>query len=199
MKLKEFKFNLEALRFDNLYAKYLALTSREQSIALGGIGLGIFLILFLPITLASSSLSSLNKSIETSKKDLKQIIRKIDHYNETKADLEAVEQSLSGRFDSSIATTLESLATRAGIAERIDSLKEKKKPSSDLVEEAAVEVRVRKVSLKALVSFLFEIENHPTKNLHLENLEVKTRYKKQNELDASFTVSTFKLKQKDQL
>ncbi|PIR26391.1 MAG: hypothetical protein COX62_02205 [Deltaproteobacteria bacterium CG_4_10_14_0_2_um_filter_43_8] len=199
MKLKEFKINFEAVRFDNLYAKYLALTSREQSIALAGIGVALFFILFLPITLASGSLSSLTKSIETSKNDLKQVIRKIDHYNETKANLDAVEQSLFGRFDSSIATTLESLATRAGIAERIDSLKEKKKPSSDLVEEAAVEVRIRKVSLKDLISFLFEIENHPTKNLHLENLEVKTRYKKQNELDASFTVSTFKLKEKDEL
>ena len=195
MKLSLDSIDFEKFKIDNLYASYLGMTSKEQTIAISVFAGLILLVVFLPITLATSSLSSLERSISKGKQDLKNIVREIDAYNSSQEELRALEASLSGGFDTSIATTLESLAQRAGIKGNIDSLKEKPLAPSENFEQASVDVRMRKVSLSDLIAFLFSIENHPSKILNLEKIEIKTRFKTKSELDASFTVSTFRLKE----
>lgn len=193
--LKSFNFSFERLRFDNLYATYLGMSSREQTIALGGVAAALFLIIFLPIMVARSSLHSLEEEIEEGKKGLKQIVRQIDAYNAAKSEVDALEKIFSGGYDSAIATTLETLADRVGIKDRIDALKEKPVAPTDFFEQTAIDVRIKKVTLPELVQYLYEIENHPAKVLRLEMLDVKPRYDNKQELDASFTVSTFRLRE----
>ena len=198
MAFKLDELNLERFSLDNLYSTYLGMNSREQSIALG-VAIGVlFLVVILPITVASSTLGSLKKDLRNGKKELKQIVRKVETYNTAKAELMGIEESLAGGFDSSIATTLESLAERTGIKRSIDSLKEKPPPPSEVLEQATVNVRLKKVMLPEVVSFLFEIENHPTKILRLDSLELKPRFDNKQEFDATFNVSTFRLKSANQ-
>ena len=185
--------SLERLKLDNLYTTYLGMTAREQTMALVVAGVVAFLVIVIPLVVASRTLSSLQHEITSGQENFRSIVHEVEQYNSLKAELDALELELAGGFDSSIATTLEGLATQYGIREKIDALKEKALQPSDLFEQAAVDVRLKKVSLEDLVAFLAAIEGEPTKILKLESLDVKPRFDNKQHLDASLTVSTFRL------
>lgn len=184
---------LERFKLDQLYASYVGMSAREQTIALVVSGVLLVLIIVIPVVVASRSLSSLQREIAGGQESFHDIVREVEQYHRARAEIDALEAELSGGFDSSIATTLETLATKVGIGDRIDSLKEKPLVPSDIFEQAAVDVRVKKVRLEELINFLFEIENNPEKILKLASLDVKARFDNRQELDASFSVSTFRL------
>src|SRR3989338_2108551 len=198
MEFKLGPLRLERLRLDNLYASYLGLSPREQTFSLIGLGILPILAIFVPISLASSSLTSLEKNIVEEEKNLKQMMRGIETHNEMKSKMEAMERTFSTGFDSSIASTLESIANKAGIKARIDSLKEKNIAPSDLYDETSVDVRLKRILLSELISFLYEIENHPQKILRLSHLEIKPRFDSKQELDVSFSVSSFRLRENNE-
>lgn len=193
MDLKLGSLDLSRLKVGNLYNAYLGLTSREQTIALVVAGAVLVLAVFLPVTVASGKISRLEKDIQSGNKQIREVVREIDRYQEVQAELLASEKKLAGGFDSAIATTMESLASRAGIADRIDSLKEKPTAASDILDEVTVDVRVKKVTLPDLIKYLQSIEQDPNKLLRLKQLEIKPRYDNKEELNASFSVSTFRL------
>ncbi|MFH1875121.1 MAG: hypothetical protein ABH859_08095 [Pseudomonadota bacterium] len=193
MDLKLGNINLERLKFQNLYNTYLGLTSREQTIALIATAAVILLIILLPVTVASKKISNLEKSIEQANDRLKDITYEIGQLNEIKAQLAQEETKLAGGFDASISTTLENLANKSGISERIDSLKEKAVTPSDLFDEASVDVRLKKVTLPELIDYLYAIEHNTDKLLRLKRLEIKPRYDNPKEFDVSFQVSTYRM------
>lgn len=190
--MAKFDFNFDRLRFDQLYATFMGMSSKEQSIALGSVIGGVLLLIFLPVTIASGTLHSLEKQIATNEEELKKIVREVDQFNRVQAELKGLEESLARGFDSTIATTLETLAERSGIKKHLDSLKEKPTQPSETFEQSAVDVRMKQVSLTELIDFLHAIENNPEKMLRLDQLEVKPRFSNKQEFDASFTVSTYK-------
>jgi hypothetical protein len=191
--LKLGSLNLEKLKFTNLYNMYLGLTSREQTIALIVAGALLVMIVFLPVTVASRKLSRLDQDIQKGNDQLREVVREIDMYQEVQGELRLAEDKLQGGFDSSIATTMEALASRAGIADRIDSLKEKPTAASDLFDELTVDVRLKKVGLRELITYLHSIEQNPDKLLRLKKLEIKPRFDNKKQLNASFSVSTYRL------
>lgn len=193
MDLKLSSLNLDKLKFTNLYNTYLGLTSREQTIALIVAGAILVLIVLLPVTVASRKLSSLEKDIDKANDQLREVVREIDRYQEIRGQLRVAEEKLMGGFDSSIATTMEALASRAGIGDRIDSLKEKPTAASDLFDELTVDVRLKRVGLKELIAYLHSIEQNPDKLLRLKKLEIKPRFDNKKQLNVSFSVSTYRL------
>ena len=190
--MAKFDFNFDRLRFDQLYATFMGMSSKEQSIALASVIGGVLLLIFLPVTIASGTLHSLEKQIATNEEELQKIVREVDQYNRVQAELKGLEETLSRGFDSTIATTLETLAERSGIKKHLDSLKEKPTQPSETFVQSAVDVRMKQVSLTELIDFLQAIENNPEKMLKLDQLEVKPRFSNKQEFDASFTVSTYK-------
>ena len=64
---------------------------------------------------------------------------------------------------------------------------------SEMFDEASVDVRLKRVRLEQLVSFLHAIEDQPDKLLRLRKLSIKARFDKKQDLDVSFTVSTYRL------
>ncbi len=193
MALKLGSVDLSQLKLGNLYNTYLGLNSREQTIALIVVGALLALVIILPVTVASGRISRLEREIEKGGGQLKEVVREIDRYQEVRAELLAAEKKLAGGFDSSIATTMESLASRAGIADRIDSLKEKPTAASDILDEVTVDVSLKRVRLEDLIKYLQSIEQNPEKLLRLKKLEIKPRYDNKQELNASFSVSTYRL------
>jgi len=191
--LKLGSFNLPSLKIGNLYNTYLGMNSREQTIALVVAGVIAALVIIVPISLASNKISRLERDIGRGQKQVREIVREIDKYQDLRAELLGAEKKLAGGFDSSIATTMESLATKAGIGGHIDSLKEKPTAASDILDEVTVDVRLKKVGLKDLITYLHSIEQNPTKLLRLRTLDIKPRYDNKNELNTSFSVSTFRL------
>jgi general secretion pathway protein M len=193
MALKAGSLNLDRFKVQNLYNAYLGLQPREQTIALIAAGIILVLVVILPVMAASGKISRLQRSIDDGNNQLKNITRDIDDLNDARAQLKQVESTLAGGFDASISTTLETLAGKAGIKDRIDSLKEKPAAPSDLFDEASVDVRLKKVSLNELIDYLYSIEEDPERLLRLKRLQMKPRYDNKKEFDVSFQVSTFRL------
>lgn len=193
MVLKAGTFSLERLKIANLYSAYFGMSPREQTIALIGAALVLILVVVLPIAIASSRIGKLERDVTEGRRQFKDIVRAIDLYEKKRNQLAGMQQQLAGGFDQSISTTLESIAEQNGIKEKIDSLKEKPAATTDLFEEASVDVRLKRVVLQQLVDFLYAIEHHPDKMLRLKQLSIKPRFDNKQDLDVSFTVSTYRL------
>lgn len=187
------RFSIERVKIDNLYAVYLGMNPKEQTVALVVASIAVLLILILPVAVASSRISKLEKDVVQGRGELRQIMRAIEVYDSKNAELKQIQKMVGAGFDSSLSTTLESIAEKQGIKEQIDSLKEKATAPSDIFDESSVDVRLKKISLKQLIDYLHAIENNDNTMLALKNLSVKTRFDNKRDLDASFTVSTFRL------
>lgn len=193
MALKIENWSLERFKVGNLSGIYFGMSPREQSVALVGALAALVLVVVLPIAVASSRIGRLDREAGEGSRQFREIVRAVESYDAKKAELAALQQTLAGGFDSSLSTTVESLAEQGGIKEKIDSLKEKPAAASDLFDEAAVDVRFKRISLQQLVDLLFAIEHHPDKLLRVRQLSVKPRFDNKQDLDVSFTVSTYRL------
>lgn len=193
MALKAGTLSLDRIKLQNLYNTYLAMMPREQTISLVAAAVILVLVVILPVMVASGKISKLQRSIDEGNNQLKNITREIDDLNASKAQLKEVEAMLAGGFDASVSTTLETLAGKVGIKDRIDSLKEKPAAASDLFDEASVDVRLKKVTLNELLDYIYSIEQNPEKLLRLKKLEIKPRYDNKKEFDVAFQVSTYRL------
>lgn len=193
MALKLGGVSLERLKIQNLYNAYLGMQPREQTMSLVGAAVILVLVVVLPVMVASGKITKLERSIDEGNEQVRTITREIDDLNLAKEQLKQVETSLSGGFDASISTTLETLAGKTGIKDRIDSLKEKAAAPSDLFDEASVDVRLKKVTLNETIDYLYSIEHNEEKLLRLKRLELKPRYDNKKEFDVSFQVSTYRM------
>lgn len=193
MLLKFRGLSLDRFKPSNLYNAYLAMTPREQTLALITAIVVFVMVIVLPVTVATNRIGRLENKVEGGKKQLKEIMHAIESYDQKRAQLAQMQQLFASGFDSALSTTIESQADTNGIKDKIDSLKEKAAAPSDIFDEASVDVRLRKITLQQLVDFLYALENHPEKVLRLKQLSIKTRYDNKQQLDASFTVSTYRL------
>ena len=185
--------NLKKLSPESVYNAYFGMSPREQTFALVGAAVALVLIIVLPVVVASSRIGKLEREVEEGKKQFRGIMRSIDSYNAKKAELASLQQALSGGYNTSISTTMESLAEKHGMKENIDSLKAKVAPPSDIYEEQSVDMRFKRVMLEPLVSFLYDVENDPGKLLRIKSINVKPRFDNKRELDVSLTISTYRL------
>jgi hypothetical protein len=182
------RFNLESL-----YNTFLGLQPKEQMIAMIVGGIILLVIIIMPVSLAGSKISKLEKSISTGTDQINDVVREIGEYNKEKSKLVAVEGLLKAGYDTSISTTLENLATQSGIKENVESLKERALVPSEIFDEASVDVRVSRVTLAQIIDFLYKIEGEKSKVLRVKQIQIKPRYDNRKLLDTNFTVSTFKL------
>ncbi|OGQ05205.1 MAG: hypothetical protein A2W61_02550 [Deltaproteobacteria bacterium RIFCSPLOWO2_01_44_7] len=190
----KFKYSiLQRFNFEALYNTFLGLQPREQIFALLGAGFVVLFIVGLPFSLASGKLGSLEKEITQGREKQRQILRELERYQQLKKELETVESKISGGFDATITTTMESLAEKSGIKDRIENIKERAATPSELFDEVAVDVRITKVTVPQLVDFLYNIEQHPQLFLKVKQIQVKRRYDNRQLLDVSFQASTYRL------
>ncbi len=193
MPFKVGSFDFQKLRPENIYNAYLGMTSREQTMALVGAVVVLILVIVLPISVASSRISNLQREVDQGSRQLKNIMRSIESYEAENARYDGLLKFLSGGFDSSVSTTLETLAGKEGIKDKIDSLKQRASAPSEIFDESSVDVRLKRTSLEQVINYLYAIENQRDKVLRLKKLSMKTRFDKKQDLDVSFTVSTYRL------
>lgn len=184
---------LQRLNFESLYNTFLGLESREQIFALVGVGVFFLFLIGLPLSIASSKLSGLEDQLEQGREKERQIVHKLDGYRELQGQLKTLETRISGGFDPTITTTMEQLADKSGIKERIENIKEKATTPSELYDEVSADVRLNKVTVPQLVDYLYNIENNPKLFLRIQQIQIKRRYDNKQLLDVSFQVSTYKL------
>lgn len=184
---------LQRFNFETLYNTFLGLQPREQLFALIGAGvLGLFVI-GLPISLATSQLGSLEEEITQGRDKQRQISHELERYRQILDDLKGVESQISGGYDATITTTMETLAEKSGIKDRIENIKEKAQTPSELFDESAADVRITKITVPQLVDYLYNIEHHATLFLKIKNIQIQRRFDNKQLLNVSFQVSTYKL------
>ncbi len=184
--------NIKEIKLERIYNAYFGMSPREQTFALVGAIIVVVLVVVLPVFVASNRISRLERDLVQGRRQFRDVMRTIDSYNEHRAELAGLQQTLAGGYDSSISTTIESIAEKNNMKDQIDSLKAKATAPSDLFEESAVDVRIRRVELKPLIDFLYAIENDPEKMLRIKTLNMKPRFDSKKLMDVSFTVSTYR-------
>lgn len=193
MSLKSRYNILQRLNFEALYNTFLGLEGREQMFALAGVGFVALFLIGLPISLASSKLSSLEDQLEQGREKERQIVHKLDGYRQLQEQLKNLETKIGGGFDPTLTTTMEQLAEKAGIKERIENIKERAPTPSEMYDEVAADVRLTRITVPQLVDYLYSIENDPVHFLRIRQIQVKRRYDNKQLMDVSFQVSTYKL------
>ena len=184
--------NIKDLKLERIYNAYFGMSPREQTFALVGAIIVVVLVVILPVYVASNRISRLEQDLVQGRRQFRDVMRTIDAYNGHRVELAGLQQTLAGGYDSSISTTIESIAEKNNMKDQIDSLKAKATAPSDLFEESAVDVRIRRVELKPLIDFLYAIENDPEKMLRIKTLNMKPRFDSKKLVDVSFTVSTYR-------
>lgn len=184
------RFNLETLT-----NTFLSLNPREQIFALAGAGAALLLIIGLPLSLASGRLSSLEEQIGEGNEKQMEINRRLEQYQQLKKKLERLEARVEQGFESTVSSTLTSLAGQAGIGDRIQNIRERGAAPSELFDEISVEVKLDKVTLPQLTDFLYKIEKDPKRILRINELRLKRRFDNKRLFDVQFQVSTYRLQQ----
>ena len=172
----------------------MALSDRERKVILfGGAGLAVFVLLYLlvPALLPGGEAGPAGSSVGKQQGDLNTIMKLYKDFANIRAEYKRIETAINAQREFSILTELENLANQAEIKNNIESMESKPKPANEFFREQAVDVRLIKVTLKQLLTFLYSIDFSP-KVLRVKKLHVDLRFDNTDLLNVEREVSTFK-------
>jgi general secretion pathway protein M len=134
----------------------------------------------------------LASNIQRSEKRLQELVRMEGIYRKMRAENARLEKNLRGRQqDFTLFAFLESLAGRDGIKEQIEFMRPSVKELSDTFQEEQVEMRLKDVSLKQLVPYLYHIETAP-EQVRIRRLTIRPQQRKESLLEVNLVVVTRK-------
>ena len=191
MALKTKYSPLQHLSLDNLFTSLGDLSPRNKMVVLVIAGLGLVLVLFLPLSLVSRNINSLKKEVAAAQKGYVQVVDKIAEYEKVRREIGDLEKRV-GTGEGSLSTRVEGVAKEAGMT--VDQVREKAAQETDFLEINSIEVKLSNVSLSQLVEFLYNLESNKTSPIRLRRLQVKPKFSNRQLLDVSCDVATFVLK-----
>ena len=166
------------------------LTPRERIyVVVGGGFLALVLGWLLVVRPYFHAVDNAKRRIETGRADLQKMVEMYKTYSQIETRVAEKEQKIR-QGGGTILTALEGVAGQAGVSALVESMEERKKPDNDFFHEASVEVSLRKISLKELVDYLYQIESAP-RLLLVRKIAVSTRFDQKGLLDARVEVSSF--------
>lgn len=173
----------------SLKAAWNKLAARERlfvAVAGGLLFLGfIYLVVLSPILGAAGRTE---QRLLTADQQLQLMQRLRREYDEVNVRLVDVEQRIRNSPRGNLRSTLESLASQAGV--KVESMEPQASPANETYQETKVEVGLRGVTLVQTVQYLHQIESSP-QVLSVKSLRVRARPDKPELLDVTFTVSSF--------
>ena len=168
------------------------LEKREKIIlGAGGAVLGLLLIYFLVIFPYFSGVVKAEREIDQGKKDIQSMIGLYKNYLNLQANFKAAEARLKNKEDFSLLAALEQLGSESGMSGNIESMQERPRKDNPYYQESAVEVSLKKVDIRSLVTYLHKIEDYPHL-LRIKRLSVETQFDDHNILNVKVEVSSFK-------
>ncbi|MBI1908902.1 MAG: hypothetical protein HYS22_01885 [Deltaproteobacteria bacterium] len=184
---------LSKVNLDNIYNSFISLSPQGRVIALSVGGFILVLLIFLPTSLMSGKIASLQKEISTSQESLRQISDKLVEYQDLKASVEEMERSF-GVGVGSLATSIEGIATKSNVRSNMDSLRGKPAIDTDDLTGEAVELRLSKLTLSQLVDFLYNVEQNTAGFMKVTKIEIRPMYSNRSLMDVSCEIANFTLK-----
>ncbi len=140
-----------------------------------------------PLRARAAALEAETQRLEGDLLRAAQVAREVRLLN---AQVAHVETRIRPGEKTNLFTLLETLATRAGVREQLESIKPKQPSGNDRFPETRVEVSLKGTTLGQTVRFLHEIESSPL-HLIVRSLRIKARGDETNLLEVSFSVSSF--------
>lgn len=132
--------------------------------------------------------ATLAAQIATSERDLAQIARLRDHYQQLKAENDAVRRKLErGGADFSLFSHLEGVTRDVVSRERIAAMNPSTRTVSEQLQEEDVEMRLSGVSLRELVGLLYRVEKSDLPLL-VTRVQMKKRFDEPFIYDATLVV-----------
>ncbi len=192
------KYSLKArLNLDEIYNIFLGFDSRERLFAISGVLLVLLIVVFVPLSCASSKISEKQSNILSHEKNMDELVAKLKDYQSSQARLKAVQSKWAGRSKISLSATLEDLSRQSGLDKNIDSIKESPPSGGDkeALEENLASVRVTRAPLSQVLDFFYKIESFGQGGIKIKKLLIKPRYESRQLFDVTFDVSTYSLKE----
>lgn len=170
----------------------MAINDRERKLVIfGGGALLIFLILWFVVPALLSDNGGTLATIGKQKSDLDSIMRLYRDFANVQSEYKKIESKISGQKSLSLLAELENLADQSEIKSNIEAMESKPKPKNEFFKEEAVDIRLIKISLKQVLTFLYAVEYSP-KVLRIKKLHLEIRYDNKDLMNAQIEVATFK-------
>jgi Tfp pilus assembly protein PilO len=175
------------VRLINLWDNFSA---RERMlVSVAGASISVSLIVIGVIQPILGAASNIELRAEVAERQLEAMNRLRREYDVVSTSLGAVEAQIGANPQKrNLLTLLESLASKSSV--KINSMEERKAQEDEKFKETRVEVRLKRVSLQAAVSYLHAIESSD-QLLTVKSLNMKNRTDRSSLLDVTFNVSTF--------
>ncbi len=178
---------------DRFFDLLAGMTQRDRRLFLGLIA--FFGMVFVGVGLwwMSSTLGVVEGKIADREEKLHLIrVLAVDH-SEASSKAEEIEEALRANADTDMSSFLEQAAKKTGIEDKLSQVKEKSTATDGVVEERVYAVKLDKVELTELTSFLYEIE---TAQYPLRVHVFKAKSRKQGEgrvLNVDLDIASYKV------
>lgn len=172
-----------------------SLDSREKRVLLGGV---IFVLCFFVLQLVILPLldvrTDLETSIEKKSRELEKIEQLKGEYQRLKEQEGGIQAMIADRSPGfTLFTFLDKQVTEAQVKKQIKYMKPSTEEGDDNLNESMVEMKLQRITLKALVSFIMLVESEENVVL-IRRISVQESGNEQGYLDVILQIITFELK-----
>lgn len=171
----------------------MRLSTRERGIIAAAaaflVGVAAWLGVWEPL---NEHMNLLDRKLEAKRAEHREIQTLAERFGHLKERIGRIEADLHRTRDFSILSYLEGLATRERVKDRIVQMKPKGGETTRFYRESAVEIKMERVRLNELGSYLFQVENSP-ELLRIKQLQIRPRFDDPDQLDVKFQVSAYEL------
>ncbi len=172
-----------------------SLDGREKGVLLGGI---IFVLCFFVLQLVILPLldvrTNLETSIEKKSRELEKIKQLKGEYQQLKVQEGGIQAMIADRSPGfTLFTFLDKQVTEAQVKKQIKYMKPSTEEGDDNLNESMVEMKLQRITLKALVSFIMLVESEENV-VSIRRISVQESGNEQGYLDVILQIITFELK-----
>jgi type II secretory pathway component PulM len=185
---------LNQVSLQNLSNTYVTLSPRDRLIFIGAAVGVVVLLVFLPVSLLSGKIRSLQNEVSSSQETLQKISSNIQEYKELQSTVKSLKRKLGSGVTNPM-SKIEEIATQSNIRENVDSLTMAPSIDTDFFDGDVVSLTLKKVTLPQLVSFLYNVENNKKGVMKIMRLEMKSLYSNRALLNVTCQIASLSLKE----
>ena len=149
-------------RIEGLTARFDAvldgMSARDRKLLIGLAGFALLVLVGGGFSLISGTLDGMDAELEQRRQDLAYVNALKSDYNDGASQLQDIEAELAKHQDTSLSAFMEQAASKAGIRERLDSVRENSVVELGALVQKNHTVSLSKISLEQALDFLYEIE-----------------------------------------
>ena len=134
------------------------MSPRDRSLLIGLVGFFAVAIVLGGAWAMNGKLESLEKKRDTRIEDLNYVNRSLTEYQEAQIELAQIEKDMARFEGQDLSSFLEKAADSAEIRDRLDSVRENSVVEMGDLEEKNYSVKLSRVNLDQMVSFLYQVE-----------------------------------------